>query len=806
LMKHASPWTQEGFDFIPRIHTVLDNMLYGIANEGLDAFPNVIIHNNDTLEYEEHENWPINDRYQKFYPTGSDRVGSLSINKPKQIELLDFVEEKALTLVRPVVTATSNPQMAAAQYTTWKHNLIGGSDTALSTDAPFNILPNQDRLVYTVDISEDTRISGYIKMTAKIASDKKVGGISAMLVDYGAANYVHRTFASAGTVGSTTNVNSVQNWPAGSSASGTWGANTTNLTVLNKNTAIDPWNIISRGHVSVQKPNYNGNIWVDAPNTNYIPEFYYQTTVIEPGKFYPYTWELNVMDYTIKAGHKLGLILYSTDPEHIQRPLTNPTTFTVEIGQDTYLSLPIVGEFVTSEVPDVLVTGVTLAPGAVSLNVGSTRQLTQTVAPANATDQSVTWSSTNTAAATVSNTGEVAALAAGTATITVTTNDGGFVASCDVTVTTTVSVDSVTVAPKTASITVGGTQQLTETVLPSTATIKTVTWSSSNSAVATVSNAGLVTAVSAGTATITVTAVDDATKSDTCAVTVTSVPVTGVSVTPTSVTVVKGDTRALSAAVAPSNATNQVVTWSSGNAAVATVSNTGVVTAVAAGTATITVRTNDGGFEDTCVITVPPSIAPVDPTYPSDLNAVADDTGIAASDLETKDGKVYLKKGLAEVIAKALLNAGSVNTTVQPVFEGTVAPDGQIAQLTFTMTGKDLLASFADEINLIGLVSGISGKRFSYTDNAADYDDGKFTLLSGGAIFSGEIDPNATYQLVAFIQDGGEFDLDGATNGEFIASVFIASEKTGGGGGGCSTFGYLAFAILALPFLLKRKS
>ena len=352
LMKHASPWTQAGFDFLPRIHTVLDNMLYGIENEGLDAFPNVIIHNNDTLEYEEHKDWPINDRYQKFYPTGANRVGSLSINKPKQIELLDFVEEKALTLVRPVITATSNPQMAAAQYTIWKHNIIGGSDTPLSSDNPFNILPNQDRLIYTVDISEDTRISGYIKMTAKIASDKKVGGISAMLVDYGAANYVHRTFTSAGTIGSTTNVSSVQNWPAGNSSSGTWDAGVTNLTILNKNTAVDPWNIISRGHVSVQKPNYNGKIWADAPETNYIPEFYYQTTVIEPGKFYPYTWELNVTDYTLKAGHKLGLILYSTDPEHIQRPLANPTKFTVEIGPDTYLNLPLVGAFVTDEIPE----------------------------------------------------------------------------------------------------------------------------------------------------------------------------------------------------------------------------------------------------------------------------------------------------------------------------------------------------------------------------------------------------------------------------------------------------------------------
>ena len=378
LTKHASPWAQAGFNFVPRIHTVLDNLLYGIENEGLDAFPNVIVHNTDSLVYEEHEDWPINDRYQKFYPTGSNRVSYLSINKPKQIESLNFVDVKALTLVRPVITATSNPQMAAAQYTSWKHNLIGGSDTALSPNDPFNILPNQDRLLYTLDIKEDTRISGYIKMTAKVASDKKVGGISAMLVDLGAGNHVHRTFASAGTLGGTSNVSTVQNWPAGSSASGTWTASTTNLTVQNKNANIDPWNIISRGHVSVQKPNYNKKIWVDAPDTNFIPEFYYQTTVIEPGKFYPYTWELNVMDYTLKAGHKLGLILYGTDPEHIQRPLYNPTKFTVEIGPDTYLSLPLVGAFVTDEIPDPILIGAEAYAVVEKLN-GNKNNLTVTV-------------------------------------------------------------------------------------------------------------------------------------------------------------------------------------------------------------------------------------------------------------------------------------------------------------------------------------------------------------------------------------------------------------------------------------------
>ena len=89
----------------------------------------------------------------------------------------------------------------------------------------------------------------------------------------------------------------------------------------------------------------------------------------------------------------------------------------------------------------------------------------------------------------------------------------------------TVHPTSVSVSPSTASIEAGSTTQLTETVLPSNATDKSVTWSSSNTSVATVNSSGLVTGVSAGNATITVTTVDGS-KTATCAITVTPVVLT----------------------------------------------------------------------------------------------------------------------------------------------------------------------------------------------------------------------------------------------------------------------------------------
>jgi len=87
---------------------------------------------------------------------------------------------------------------------------------------------------------------------------------------------------------------------------------------------------------------------------------------------------------------------------------------------------------ITSDVP---VTGVTVSPTSLSLTAGQTGQLTATVQPSNATNKNVSWSSSNTSVATVNSSGLVTAVAAGSATITVTTQDGGKTATCAVTVT-----------------------------------------------------------------------------------------------------------------------------------------------------------------------------------------------------------------------------------------------------------------------------------------------------------------------------------------------------------------------------------
>ena len=166
------------------------------------------------------------------------------------------------------------------------------------------------------------------------------------------------------------------------------------------------------------------------------------------------------------------------------------------------------------------VESVSLDKTTLGLTKGETARLTATVEPSNATNKSVTWSSDNPSVATVNN-GVVSAVSEGTATITVTAQgDSTKSASCTVTVTAAaVPVTGVTLNKTSTSLYVGNTETLTATVAPDNATNKAVTWTSSDSAVATVDQNGVVTAVDRGTATITVTT-EDGNYTATCTVTV----------------------------------------------------------------------------------------------------------------------------------------------------------------------------------------------------------------------------------------------------------------------------------------------
>lgn len=255
----------------------------------------------------------------------------------------------------------------------------------------------------------------------------------------------------------------------------------------------------------------------------------------------------------------------------------------------------------------VAVTGISLSKSETALTVGASETLTATVSPENANNKNVSWKSDDTAVATVDQNGKITAVGKGSATITATTEDGKYTATCTVKVSPApVAANGVTLTPNKATLNVGKKQTLTATVLPADATNKNVTWVSSDTSVATVEN-GVVTAVGKGTATITVTT-EDGGYTATCEITV-KIPVSSVTLNPTSTALVVGNTKQLTATVAPANADDSTVTWKSGNTNVATVDQTGKVTAVGVGTTTITATA--GGKSATCTVTVTAKPVPI---------------------------------------------------------------------------------------------------------------------------------------------------------------------------------------------------
>lgn len=245
------------------------------------------------------------------------------------------------------------------------------------------------------------------------------------------------------------------------------------------------------------------------------------------------------------------------------------------------------------------VTGITLSSSSLSLTEGETADLTATISPKNANNQTVIWSSSNGSVASVSN-GRVSALSPGSTTITAKSDDGGFTASCAVTVASRViAVTSVSLSKTELTLVEGDSETITATVLPDNATDKTVTWSSSDTAVATV-DGGKITAIKEGTATITAKAGD---KTAICIITIEKkvIPVESVKLDKSELELYEGEFMTLIATVKPDDATDKTVAWSSSDASIATVEN-GLVIAVKEGSATITAKAGEQTAE--CVVIV----------------------------------------------------------------------------------------------------------------------------------------------------------------------------------------------------------
>ena len=218
------------------------------------------------------------------------------------------------------------------------------------------------------------------------------------------------------------------------------------------------------------------------------------------------------------------------------------------------------------------VEGVTLSQNSLTLTVGQSQPLLASVVPTDAANKNITWTTSAASIATVNN-GTVTAVAAGQATITATSADGGKTATCTVTVNVAfVAVTGIAGVPTTAIVNVDLT--LGGTVQPGNATNQTISWSIANAGTtgATITS-GKFKATAVGTAQVTATIVNGATATtdytNTFPITVTAAPlpfvaVTGIDGLPTTAFVNVELT--LGGTVQPGNATNQTISWSVTNA------------------------------------------------------------------------------------------------------------------------------------------------------------------------------------------------------------------------------------------------
>ena len=259
----------------------------------------------------------------------------------------------------------------------------------------------------------------------------------------------------------------------------------------------------------------------------------------------------------------------------------------------------------------VAVTGVSLSKTSLSLVEGGSETLTATVSPDNATNKSVSWKSSATDIATVDGSGKVTAVKPGSATITVTTADGGKTATCSVTVTEQAKI---VITGNTAKVPVAGgaaefaiqfntsySVEIEESAKDWLHFVETRAMQSGTLVFSVDANKG---EARTGKATVK----DNEGKVGAITLTFEQDPyiaVTSVQVAPETAELEVGETLTLTVTVLPENATDKTVTWSTDNASVATVAEDGTVIAVAQGTATITAAA--GEAKASCVITVIPS-------------------------------------------------------------------------------------------------------------------------------------------------------------------------------------------------------
>ena len=414
---------------------------------------------------------------------------------------------------------------------------------------------------------------------------------------------------------------------------------------------------------------------------------------------------------------------------------------------------------------------IAVSPASFTLATSGTRQLSASLTDASGnavTGQTVAWSSSNSAVATVSSSGMVTAMHSGNANITAAA--GGASANAAVTVSAG-TVSAVSVSPGSASLVAGATQQLVANLTDNTGSAvagQTVTWTSSDASIVSVSSTGLATAAHTGSATVTATAGGVSGQST---VTVAAGALANVTVTPSSGSIQQGKTIQLAASftdVAGNPVPATSLSWTSSNTADATVTSAGLVTGMSAGTANVTATAN--GKSKSAAITVTAIAAPT----LSSLTLSPGSTTLATGAKQTftvagtwSDGSTtapavtYTASGGA-ITSAGVYTAGTTAGTFRVVAQSGSKADSSVVTITAPVVAAPTLSSLTLSPASISLAPAA---KQSFTV-AAKWSDGSTTApavtytASGGAITSAGVytagATAGTFRVVA--QSGSKAD------------------------------------------------
>lgn len=253
-------------------------------------------------------------------------------------------------------------------------------------------------------------------------------------------------------------------------------------------------------------------------------------------------------------------------------------------------------------VDKILLTSIGISPTTLSMTEGETKKLNVSFNPENATDKSVSWKSSNTSIVTVDGEGNIKAISAGNANITVTSNDGSHTATSKITVNPLdKSLKGISLNKNEVTLKVGDSETISVNYKPSYANNKKVEWSSSNKEIATVEN-GKIVALKPGKTDITVKS-DEGNYVAICKVTVLSPPIESIKFENEQQTVYVGSVTTLNTISTPQDTMINDPVWTSSDETVATINN-GELTALKVGNTIITISDKEGKVSAKAEITV----------------------------------------------------------------------------------------------------------------------------------------------------------------------------------------------------------